>query len=101
MVEYIAEREMTAVAPEGERFTIVARIGRPCLVGEKEWTCPVALDGLYNSLADQHGVDSWQALQLAYSLCLDLLDSFVEKGWKLYLWPGEAPLSQKELREFF
>jgi Domain of unknown function (DUF6968) len=101
MTEFIAEREMKAIAPDGKQFTITARIGRPYKITEEEWACPVALDGLYGSLADQHGVDSWQALKLAYSLAVGLLGSFVEKGGKLFLWPNEGAVTPEELHEFF
>lgn len=61
----------------------------------------MALNGLYGFLADQHGVDSWQALKLAYNLAVGLLGSFVEKGGRLFLWPNEAAITLEELRELF
>lgn len=77
---YIAERTITSVAPDGVEGTIIIRIGKPYQCTTGEWACPIALDGLYPNLRDQHGEDSFQALLLAQNLARSLLNDFLEKG---------------------
>ena len=100
MTEFIAKRDIKAIAPDGRQFTITAHIGRPYKITDDEWACPIALDGLYGPLADQHGIDSWQALKLACALATGLLSSFLEKGDKLFLWSDHGALTPEEFREF-
>jgi hypothetical protein len=44
------------------------------------------VEGLHEQLRDQVGVDSWQALQLAFQLVGQLLGYFIQDGGTLY-WP--------------
>lgn len=44
----------------------------PYCIGQDEWACAVALPGLHSKLADQHGVDAFQALMLAQNLAYTL-----------------------------
>ncbi len=81
--EWIADRHLRGVDMEQCEIDIFLRLGRPYQCGEAEWACPVALEGLYTSLRDQHGDDSWQALVLAQGLLLQLLTHFVEHGGQL------------------
>jgi hypothetical protein len=50
---------------------------------DAEWACRVALEGLYTSLRDPHGDDSWQAMVLAQGLLPQRLTHFVEHGGQL------------------
>ena len=68
------------ISPEKNQVEIVIRIGLPYRASDVDWACPVAIDGLFVSLADQRGVDSFQALMLAQSLVRNLLRDFVSKG---------------------
>ena len=86
-VTFIARREIHAVASDGSSRVIQLGIGTPYKISKDEWACPLCLHGLHEHLKDMHGVDSWQALQLAYQLIAQLLGSFVEDGGRLY-WPG-------------
>jgi hypothetical protein len=81
--EWIAIRHLRGVDLEGSKIDIYLRLGRPYQCGDAEWACPVALEGLYASLRDQHGDDSWQALMLAQGLLLQLLAHFVAHGGQL------------------
>ena len=95
--EHVAERTLIAVRPDGSEQRITLAIGTPYRASEGDWACPVALDGLHPDLANQHGVDSWQALQLACQLVARLVASFVEGGG-LLLWPDERePVDPAEL----
>ena len=84
----IAVRTALAMAADGSEFTLTARIGRPFLASGGDWACPVDLSPLYPRLLDQHGVDSWQALQLCCRLIAQLLVAFEQDGGKLF-WPNE------------
>jgi hypothetical protein len=81
--DLVASRRFRARRPNGERFNIEMGIGRPVRCSDSEWKCAVVLRGLYEHLADQHGVDSWQALVLAQNLARQLLEGFVEDGGRL------------------
>jgi hypothetical protein len=86
-VEAVAEEQLLAVRPTGERLNVVAAVGRPFQVGPEEWACPASLTGLYDHLHDAHGGSSLQALCLAASLLRQLLTNFVQDGGRL-LHPG-------------
>lgn len=82
--ELIATSRLRAKRSEGEPFDIEVGIGRPVACGDQEWKCPVSLSGLHDRLADQHGIDSWQALMLAQRLARHLLGYFLEDGGQLW-----------------
>lgn len=77
--------------PGEDAFEIRIEIGTPYPVGDspQEWACPVAVYPLFNTLHDAHGGSSLQALCLAMSLALDLLQGFKDKGGVLFYTPGE------------
>jgi hypothetical protein len=82
----VVARVPLQVAPKGEEpFTVTVEIGTPYMRETGEWACPLALEGLYETLLDARGEDSLQALCLAISLALDLLDDIRRKGGRL-LW---------------
>jgi hypothetical protein len=87
-MESIAHRRIWACKSAGNEFPIDVQIGRPYEVSADEWACPVQLVGLHSKLADQHGVDSFQALMLAQNLARTLLTAFVEDGGLLRDSPG-------------
>ena len=95
--EYIAERVVALVPAVGHRKLISLKVGRPRLATDGSWACPVVADGLRSNLGPIHGVDSWQAMQLAQQFLLSLLNTELEKGAKL-LWPDEPePMSLDQL----
>lgn len=81
--DFVASRRFRARLPEGGEFEIDLGVGRPIQCGEDDWTCALALKGLHDRLADQHGADPWQALTLAQELARQLLLGFVEGGGQL------------------
>lgn len=93
----IATRTVLAVDPGGREFKLTVGIGQPYEVTSEEWACAVCLDGLHERLRDQHGVDSWQALQLAYQLIAQLLGYFMKDGGKLYWLEGREQIELSEL----
>jgi hypothetical protein len=80
---YIAQRDLVAVKSTREEHVIEVRVGKPYQCATGEWACPVALNGLYANLRDQHGDDSFQALMLAQRLARNLLNGFIEDGGEL------------------
>jgi hypothetical protein len=95
----IARRDLIGKRESGAPFDISVRIGTPYEVDDVSWACPVAVDGIDSSLADQHGIDSWQALLLAISLVRSRLEHFIETGGKLY-WRDD-PSTEVDLRDVF
>lgn len=79
-MESIAEKQLVCEQSSGERVMVTLRLGKPYRSSDVDWACPVSLDGLYKSLADQHGVDSFQALMLAQSLLRQLMAGVIEDG---------------------
>jgi hypothetical protein len=97
--ELIATRRLRARRPEGDSFDIEVGIGKPVARGDQEGKCAVLLDGLHDRLADQHGIDSWQALMLAQRLARQLLGHFLEDGGQL--WYPEAEDTAVDLSAMF
>lgn len=83
MEEIVAESELIGVRSSGEKVPLRILIGKPYEASDVDWACPVAVEGLHKYLADQHGVDSFQALALAQKLCRVILEGFVEDGGKI------------------
>jgi hypothetical protein len=79
------------------QFTIRVCIGRPYEISADEWACPVALEGLYSRLGDQHGVDAFQSLMLVQALARTLLLGFVEDGGTLRDSHGGSTVSVENL----
>jgi hypothetical protein len=94
----IAGRELYAVAVDGRGFGVKLGIGQPYRITEDEWACAVQLSGLHENLSDAHGIDSWQALQLAQQLAARLLQYFVQDGGRLF-WEKDG--DQVQLSELF
>ena len=81
---FIAERRIWAVSGNERAFEIRLAVGMPYRISEGDWACPTQLMGLHDKLADIHGIDSWQALQLAQGLLAWSLGKFVENGGRLF-----------------
>ncbi|MBV1911697.1 MAG: hypothetical protein KUG78_20565 [Kangiellaceae bacterium] len=80
----IAERFVDAVSPKGENIKLHLCIGAPRKGGASEWLCPVSVSGYNFVTPDIPGIDSWQALELAYKLVVDILCDFVKNGGIIY-----------------
>jgi len=91
MNEAIASENIWGQRPGEDPFEVRIEIGTPYRVGEdpQEWACPVALPPIHNRLRDAHGNSSFQALCLASSLALNLLQEFKEQGGTLFYSPGQ------------
>jgi len=76
----VAQRELICERSNGARVRVILRIGRPYRASDVDWACPVEAQGLFERLADIHGVDSFQALVLAQGLLRNLLRAEVDDG---------------------
>jgi hypothetical protein len=94
---WLASRTIVAVKVNGQATNVTLRIGTPYEVSPDEWACPVAMEGMHGRLVDVHGIDAWQALQLAQSLQAQLLGYFVEDGGKLFCHEPPQPIGLAEL----
>jgi hypothetical protein len=100
--EYISFRNLHGIKKDGAHIDIVVGLGIPYEDKQHNaWACPVKMEGLYTELADQHGIDSWQALRLSQKLVVGLLQNFIEKGGRLYLFGEDDEVTKDEIEEFF
>jgi hypothetical protein len=76
----IAERQVICERSNGERIRVTLRIGKPFRASDVDWACPVEAEGLFENLADIHGIDSFQALVLAQGLLRSLMYGEIENG---------------------
>lgn len=83
MEEIIAERDLIGVNPDGSKFKIMLKIGKPYTLGSKEWACSVGAIGLYKRLREIRGVDSFQTLMQAIKFLRQLLEYFIEDGGRV------------------
>lgn len=49
VVEFIAERRVAAVSPDGEKLVLRIAVGQPYQVDEDSWACPVSIEGFMSS----------------------------------------------------
>ena len=62
----LAERKITIEEKDGSKKNILIQLGKPYWIMEnEEAACPIAIKGLYDKLADIHGADFYQAIELA------------------------------------
>src|SRR5258706_17450 len=76
----IAERHVICERAGGGRVRVTLRIGKPYRASDVDWACPVEAEGLFENLADIHGIDSFQALVLAQGLLRNLMHGEVADG---------------------
>ena len=101
MNQIIAEREIFAVTPEGEKKKFHIILNKPFQVDDVSWACQVQIKEMHKNLLDVKGHDSWQALGLALSLVHQLLRYFLEDGGKLYWEEGGDEMSLSDLFPHF
>jgi len=53
----IATQTVLAIDPKGREFVLTLGVGQPYAISSDEWACPVCMNGLFEKLADQHGID--------------------------------------------
>ena len=93
MDSMIAHTKLLAQRSGEEPFEIEVQVGTPYQDRADEWACPVAISVLHAQLSDARGDSSLQALCLAASLALNLLQGFKDEGGTLLMASGdEFPL---------
>lgn len=97
MDETIAEREIFVISPEGEKKILRVAVGKPYRVDDVSWACPVKVEGLHKKLHDVVGIDSWQAIGLAFSLVRQLLGYYLEDGAELFWGEGSERITLEDL----
>lgn len=85
----------------GERRHGAIRLGVPYQLDDREARCPVAIEGLYPSLADIPGTDTLQALLLAGQLVERLLTAFLEEGGRILLATAAGEEEDFPLESYF
>jgi hypothetical protein len=83
MDEIIAERDLYCKKPNGEGYPIKLLIGKPYIINDVQWACPVEAVGFEERLKETYGIDSFQALIIAFKTLHQILGYFVEDGGKL------------------
>jgi hypothetical protein len=87
----LAERTLLLVegkSKQSVRLRVV--IGKPYWIEEGiSAACPIAIHGLVGRVQDVHGVDLFQALELAIGLANSLLSSIPPE--KVLVWPDGEP----------
>lgn len=93
--EWIAVSDLIAVDANGTRRDVVLRIGMPRPAKSADWMCPVDLQGLESQPIEIFGVDSLQALGLAYAFVGRMALAFEQAGGQFEFADGE-PVSMVE-----
>jgi hypothetical protein len=91
----IADLRLQLVRRGAKRKSAVhVTIGAPQPDGN-DWSCPIRLKGLVDSKERRiFGVDSWQAIILAFRFAQAMLENEVRKGGKLYYLGGETSVAK-------
>ena|SRR5579871_4772773 len=98
-MDVIAERRLEALYPDIGLTSIHLRIGRPVPRDERDWSCPVQVEGLrlWHGFGEFAGVDSWQALLLALGFVQAILSAEAERGVVFHWESSEDAISIEEL----
>lgn len=88
----IASLDVEARTKDGATIPVTVEIGTPYHRETGEWACPVRLKGLHDNLADASGEGSLQALCMALSLALDLLQDVRDKGGAVTSQGSDLPI---------
>ena len=97
MEEIIAERDLIGVNPDGSRFKIMLKIGKPYTVADGEWACSAGAIGLYTRLREIRGGDSLQTLLQAIKFLRRLIEYFIDDGGSLLLPDEETPVKVSDI----
>jgi Domain of unknown function (DUF6968) len=85
----IAETTFLMTTPKGETKDIKIEIEQPYDFTESEAICPIKINGLYKKTIEIHGVDTFQALALAFEFIRNTIISWENKGYSFQFEQGE------------
>jgi hypothetical protein len=77
----IADTKILMKSPNGDSKSIHVKIGLPYLLSHDEAACPISMTGLYPKIQDIHGIDTLQALALAFEFIRITIRKWEEKGF--------------------
>jgi hypothetical protein len=97
MEEIIAERDLIGINPDGSRFKIMLKIGKPHTVDGGKWACSAGAIGLYTRLREIRGGDSLQTLLQAVKFLRRLIEYFVDDGGSLLSPDDETPVKISDI----
>ena len=82
MESVIASEKLLAQRPGEQAFEFIIEVGTPYRIAHdpEEWACPISMKPLHYDLRDAHGNSSLQAICLATTLALHLLQEFKQLG---------------------
>jgi hypothetical protein len=78
------KRVWLAVSPEGREVTASIHVDAPEEQATGEWTAAITLENLAPRPDRIHGIDSWQAVQLAMQHAAVRVAHFQSLGWRFY-----------------
>ncbi len=83
MTDYLAQRSLRGVGPDGSCTPIEIRIGKPEEISYQTWTVAIDIEGLEYGMNTALGVDPWQALTVAFAVTEQAVRYFLDAGGKL------------------
>lgn len=92
MKDVIAEKDLVGIDPDGSRFKIMLKIGRPYTEGDV-WVCPIGAIGLHPEMREVRADDSFHALMRGRRLLRQILEFFLDDGGRVLLPDARTPLS--------
>ena len=92
------ERAWIAVSPQGEEQPLAIRVTFPMVQPTGEWTSRVSLGNIKHGTDDIHGMDSWQAMELAMHHAAIRVRHLESQGWTFF-WDDDdrEPAAHREL----
>jgi hypothetical protein len=80
------QREWIAISPQGEEQAFIIEVALPVEQATGEWTSRVTLGNIRHGSDAIHGMDSWQAVELAMHHAAVRVRHLKSLGWQFY-WP--------------
>ncbi len=96
-MQHMASRIVKAKDSTGKEFDMALEVGLPIQKDLNQWRCSVRVTNVFEPARDIYGMDSWQAVQLAFQFISRLLEDFVSRGGQLYWQESMEPLAVREL----
>jgi hypothetical protein len=93
----MASRAIKAKDANGTEFDMTLELGIPYQKNLNQWGCAVRVTNLFEPPREIYGMDSWQAVQLAFQFISRMLEDFVARGGRLYWKETMEPLSVQGL----
>lgn len=91
----MAERELFSVDRQGVPQLLKVVIVAPWQEDSGQWACCASITGSEGDdlVREVRGLDSWQALKLAFRFVIESLDDFTKSGGMLYCSKTAVPIS--------